>query len=134
MEQVILKQIRDEALSRFGKSWVHPSTRAAYGRSFEQGAIYAIESGLTESEILSKINAIINLSKPILTMPEAAAFMGVTMSNLYKLVHMRRVPHYKSEGGKFTYFKRTELEAWLTAVRVPTDDELDAQAITKHNH
>lgn len=66
-------------------------------------------------------------------MPEAAAFMGVTMSTLYKLVHMRRVPHYKSGGGKFTYFKRAELEAWLTAVRVPTDDELDAQATNKHN-
>ena len=71
-------------------------------------------------------------AKPILTMPEAAAFMGVTMSNLYKLVHARRVPYYKSEGGKFTYFKRTELEQWLTAVRVPTNDELDAQAVM-HN-
>lgn len=67
-------------------------------------------------------------AKPILTMDDAAAFMGVTKCNLYKLVSAKRIPHYKSEGGKFTYFKRVELEQWLTAVRVPTNSELEAAA------
>lgn len=71
-------------------------------------------------------------AKPILTMKEAAAFMGVTMCNLYKLVSAKRIPYYKSEGGKFTYFKRAELEQWLTAVRVPTGDELEAQAVVRN--
>lgn len=91
---------------------------------------------MADEKILQELqeikSAALLAAKPILTMPEAAAFMGVTMSNLYKLVHMRRVPHYKSEGGKFTYFKRAELEAWLTAVRVPTDDELDAEAAARN--
>jgi len=71
-------------------------------------------------------------AKPILTMDDAAAFMGVTKNNLYKLVSARRIPHYKSEGGKFTYFKRAELEQWLTAVRVPTNDELESKAATRN--
>lgn len=70
-------------------------------------------------------------AKPILTMDDAAAFMGVTKCNLYKLVSAKRIPYYKSEGGKFTYFKRTELEQWLTAVRVPTNEELEAQAVNR---
>lgn len=70
-------------------------------------------------------------AKPILTMDDAAAFMGVTKCNLYKLVSAKRIPHYKSVGGKFTYFKRTELEQWLTAVRVPTNEELAEQAATR---
>ncbi|MBR6018098.1 MAG: helix-turn-helix domain-containing protein [Paludibacteraceae bacterium] len=70
-------------------------------------------------------------AKPILTMQDAAAFMGVTKCNLYKLVSAKRIPHYKSQGGKFTYFKRVELEQWLTAVRVPTNEELDTRAATR---
>lgn len=76
-------------------------------------------------------NAALLAAKPILTMDDAAAFMGVTKSNLYKLVSGKRIPHYKSVGGKFTYFKRVELEQWLTAVRVPTDEELEQQAICR---
>lgn len=70
-------------------------------------------------------------AKPVLTMADAAQFMGVSKANLYKLVSTKRVPHYKSEGGKLTYFKREELEQWLTAVRVPTNEELEAQAVTR---
>lgn len=70
-------------------------------------------------------------AKPVLTMEDAALFMGVSKSNLYKLVSAKRIPHYKSEGGKFTYFKRDELAQWLTAVRVSTNDELEAQAATR---
>lgn len=76
-------------------------------------------------------NAALLAAKPILTMDDAAAFMGVTKCNLYKLVSAKRIPYYKSAGGKFTYFKRTELEQWLTAVRVPTNEELEAQAATR---
>ena len=83
-------------------------------------------------QALQKIkDAALLAAKPILTMDDAAAFMGVTKCNLYKLVSAKRIPYYKSAGGKFTYFKRVELEQWLTAVRVPTNDELEAQATTR---
>lgn len=89
---------------------------------------------MAEEKILQELQEIKQLTlmaaKPVLTMPEAAQFMGVTMSNLYKLVHLKRVPYYKSAGGKLTYFKREELMQWLTAVRVPTDEELERQAVT----
>lgn len=85
-----------------------------------------------EQNILNELREIkaaaLLAAKPILTTDEAAAFMGVSKAYLYKLVCTNKVPNYKSEGGKMLYFKRTELEGWLTAVRVPTDHELETQA------
>lgn len=67
-------------------------------------------------------------ARPILTFDEAAEFMRISKSHLYKLVHEKRVPYYKSGGGKLTYFKREELVQYLTAVRVPTAEELETKA------
>lgn len=88
---------------------------------------------MTDKRLLQELqeikHAALLAAKPILTTDEAATFMGVTKCNLYKLVHEKRIPYYKSAGGKFTYFKRTELEQWLTAVRVSTDDELKEKTL-----
>lgn len=90
---------------------------------------------MAEDAILKELQEIKGLTllaaKPILTMKEAALFMGVTMANLYKLVSAKKIPYYKSAGGKLTYFKRTELEEWLTSVRVATDEELETQAVSR---
>lgn len=90
---------------------------------------------MAEDKLISLLqeikDAALLAAKPILTMNDAAQFMGVSKCNLYKLVSAKKIPHYKSEGGKFTYFKRAELEQWLTAVRVPTNEELETQAATR---
>ena len=67
-------------------------------------------------------------ARPILSTDEAAQFTGLTKGHLYKLVSAKRIPHYKSAGGKLTYFKREELVQWLCAVKVPTADELETKA------
>lgn len=64
----------------------------------------------------------------ILDTAGSAEFLHITKAHLYKLVCKKQIPYYKSAGGKLTYFKRAELAQWLTAVRVPTNDELQAQA------
>ena len=68
-------------------------------------------------------------TKEVLTTDEAASYMGVSKSYLYKLTMEKRIPHYKPMG-KMVYFNRQELEGWLQANRVATDEELsqDAQA------
>lgn len=70
-------------------------------------------------------------SKEALNMAEAAALMGITKSTLYKMVARREIPHYKSRGGKFTYFRRSDLEKYALAVRVSSIDEVE-QAAIKH--
>lgn len=66
-------------------------------------------------------------TKEVLTSEEAARYMGVKLSYLYKLTHRGEIPHYKPNG-KMCYFKRTELEEWLTANPVATSTELTDRA------
>ena len=92
-----------------------------------------MEAGNNNEKILQMLQEIKDATliavKPVLSMEEAAAFTGRKVSYLYKLTHERKIPYYKSgNGGAALSFKRKELEEWLTAVRVPTNDELEAQA------
>ena len=62
-------------------------------------------------------------SKDIYTTSEACLFRGVKRSYLYELVRNRKIKHYKSRGGKLTYFKRKDLEEWMTFNTVPSSDK-----------
>lgn len=66
--------------------------------------------------------------KEILTFEEASKYTGLKKSYLYKLTAAKQIPHYKPNG-KTCYFKRAELEDWLTANPVATVDELNAEAL-----
>lgn len=66
--------------------------------------------------------------KEVLTTDEAAAYLGVSKSCLYKLTMSRKIPYYKSEGGKLCYFDRQELIEWMKGHRVATSNELTARA------
>lgn len=65
--------------------------------------------------------------KEILTLDEAARYMGITKNHLYKLTMYRKIPHYKP-GGKMCYFRRADLDGWMTSNRVATAEELADRA------
>ena len=81
----------------------------------------AIES-LLEATHLDKLTAIESLleatnpTKP-LTLVEAAKFLDLSPSHLYKLTSERKIPHFKPNGKKI-YFDESELIQWLK--RKPT--------------
>ena len=66
-------------------------------------------------------------TKEVLTSDEAAKYMGVSKSYLYKLTMRQQIPHYKPMG-KMCYFNRMELEKWLQSNRVSTSTEISQQA------
>lgn len=66
-------------------------------------------------------------TKEILTSEEAAMYMGISKSYLYKLTMRAEIPHYKPMG-KLCYFNREELEQWLQRNRVATTEELNDRA------
>lgn len=68
-------------------------------------------------------------TKEVLTSDEAARYMGISKSYLYKLTMRQQIPHYKPMG-KLCYFNRAELEQWLQSNRVSTDAEISQQAQT----
>ena len=69
-------------------------------------------------------------TKEVLTSDEAARYLGVSKSCLYKWTMSRTIPHYKSPTGKLCFFNRQELERWMQSNRVLTDGELEQQAQT----
>jgi len=68
--------------------------------------------------------------KKALTTQDAALLLGLSRSHVYKLVHRKEIPYYKSAGGKITYFDRSELDKWMLSCRVRTNDELDGEVAT----
>lgn len=70
---------------------------------------------------------IISTTKAVLTVDEAARFMGISKSYLYKLTMQQKIPFSKPLG-KMMYFDRLELEAWLMSNRVATSDEISDKA------
>jgi excisionase family DNA binding protein len=66
-------------------------------------------------------------TKEVLTSDEAARYLGISKSYLYKLTMQQKIPHYKPMG-KMCYFNREELEQWLQSNRVATDEEISQQA------
>ena len=81
-------------------------------------------------KVADLITAKVSLNtKEVLTSDEAASYMGVSKAYLYKLTMGRKIPHCKPMG-KMCFFNRKEIEMWLQANRVATDEELsqDAQA------
>lgn len=65
--------------------------------------------------------------KEVLTLEEVAQYTGLKKSCLYKLTASKAIPHYKPNG-KNCFFKRTELEEWLTTNPVATTADLTASA------
>ena len=66
-------------------------------------------------------------TKAILTADEAASYLGISKSYLYKLTSRKEIPYYRPMG-KVVYFDRTELEEWVRDNRISTAQEINAQA------
>ena len=86
----------------------------------------AMEEDLIKVADLITAN-IISTQKEVLTSDEAARYLGISKSYLYKLTMLQKIPHYKPMG-KMCYFNRLELEGWLQNNRVATDAELSQRA------
>ena len=61
---------------------------------------------------------------------EAATFLHVSISHLYKMTHKRLVPHYKPNG-KMLYFYRKDLENFISSKPVKTKIQIENEAISR---
>lgn len=62
-------------------------------------------------------------AKEILTIKEAAFFLGVTPRTLYALTGDRKIAFYKPNN-KMIYFHKKDLTAWLTRNRIASEEEV----------
>jgi len=63
----------------------------------------------------------------MITPTQAAEYLGIKLSYLYKLNTLHKVPYHKPGGGKIFYVKE-DLDAYLGRGRVSADYELADQA------
>lgn len=82
---------------------------------------------------LEKLEQLTLLSaKKVLTIDDVSSLTGLSKPRIYALCSNREIPHYKQ--GKL-YFKREEVENWLTANRQPTRTEIGSKAAAYcHTH
>jgi excisionase family DNA binding protein len=83
------------------------------------------------SEILKRLDAIerraAHSDERPLPADEAAEYLGIATSTLYKLSSKNVIPHFKPNG-KLIYFSRADLDAFMTRNRVSTSVENERAA------
>lgn len=79
---------------------------------------------------LQKIETLIKnqivLTKEFLTLEETAEYLNLSKSALYKATSRKEIPFY-NPGGKKIYFKRIELDAWITQGKSVSDVEIEEE-------
>lgn len=88
---------------------------------------------MSEFELIQqKLDEIRNLSfigfKEILSVDEAAIFMNLSRSYIYKLCQCSEIKHFRSKGGKNIYFRKKDLSEWMLAKECMTVDEINVNA------
>ena len=65
--------------------------------------------------------------RTLLNTKEAAGYCGFKLSYFRKLMMHRAIPMYKP-CGKLCFFKKEDLDAFLTGVRVSSQEEINREA------
>lgn len=78
-------------------------------------------------ERIGALEGVFLCQKEIFNFDEAAAYLSMSKSTLYKLTAKKEIPHYKPN--RFVFFERSELDNWIRAAAVKTEEQLSQEAI-----
>jgi len=70
------------------------------------------------------VNKTVHQNFTVLTVDELVEYTGYKKSYIYKLAHLRKIPHYKPPWGRKLFFSKPEIDAWLLAIKQPTITEI----------
>ena len=96
------------------------------GKSPVQVLAYQI---FAQQQVKDRIGALENIflyQKEIFNFDEAAAYLNMSKSTLYKLPSKKEIPHYKPN--RFVFFEKAELDKWIRSASVKTDGQLNDEA------
>ncbi len=75
--------------------------------------------------VMKKDNGTVTITE-VLNLNQAAEYVSLSKSAIYKKTSERNIPHFKQ--GKKLYFKRSELDNWLTELKITTHAEIEKEA------
>lgn len=61
--------------------------------------------------------------KEFLSFQDAASYLAISKSTLYKHTSACNIPYYKPNG-KLILFKKSDLDNWIRKGRIPSNDEI----------
>lgn len=86
---------------------------------------------LVKNQVAAEVNRIVAAhqteEKEILTMEEAAEFLGLSRSYLYKVTKAELIPYYKPLG-KIIYFEKSVLKDWIRSHKGKSKADVTAAA------
>ena len=86
-----------------------------------------------QEKILARLDNLEKLTllgiKKAYSVEDASRLSGFSKATIYKLISLKKIPYYKSKGGKCVYFERGEFERWLLAERHASEEELQQRAL-----
>ena len=65
--------------------------------------------------------------KEVLTLQEAAQYMGIARSSLYKMTSNQTIPFYRPNG-KLIFFEKDDILSWIRRNRVCSTEEIEEEA------
>ena len=65
--------------------------------------------------------------KEVLTLQEAAEYMGIARSSLYKMTSNQTIPFYRPNG-KLIFFEKDDILSWIRRNRVFSTEEIEEEA------
>lgn len=77
-------------------------------------------------EVAKAIDSQKQAHREIVDIKEAAEITRLTISGIYRKTHRHEIPFYKRNNK--LYFRRSELEQWLTSCRISTTAEINSDA------
>ena len=87
-------------------------------------------------EIIHRIETIEHVlfeAKDVLTVEEAALFLGLSKSFIYKMTHEGAIPFYKPNG-KVCFFEKADLLEWMRSTKIPSQEQVAVSAQQKLQH
>ena len=84
-------------------------------------------------ELQSRVNKLENLcymTKEVLNLEEASAFLGIAKSTLYKMTHLNQLPYFKP-AGKLIFFEKKTLIEWVRKAKSKSVEEIQEEAAAK---
>lgn len=86
-------------------------------------------------ELQERVNRLENLcyaAKDVLNLEEAATFLGIAKSTLYKMTHENHLPYFKPSG-KLIFFEKKALLDWVRGARAMSEEEIRLEAANRLN-
>lgn len=91
----------------------------------ETALLRKVVDGLKQE--LEKVKNVVYASKEVLNLEEAALFLGISKSSLYKMTHNQVIPYFKPNN-KMVYFEKSELLKWLRQNPVASQGQISEEA------